>query len=231
MSASLEGRFHAWMVDVYHRVKAETGYNATYFLQMVSERGGVDAARRLLHSTAVSDGFTALWERRRLDLSVEALVLDEESTSSSPTTSGTSPAIDWLSMGTDPEPEALLAEAQRLLDGEHDLDCWPIATAILLRCALEISVERHLVARGDVTAGASMRSQLLALAARRGDDDLAAAAAIAWSDLSRAVHHHAYEVAPTVGELRHLGAVVASVAGGLAVATAAAGESPASGKA
>jgi hypothetical protein len=107
-------------------------------------------------------------------------------------------------MGTGPEPEVLLAAAQRLLDGEHDLDCWPIATAILLRCALEISVERHLVARGDVTAGATMRSQLLALAARRGDDDLAAAAAMAWGELSRAVHHHAYELAPTVGQLRRL---------------------------
>jgi hypothetical protein len=119
-------------------------------------------------------------------------------------------------MGTDPEPEALLAEAQRLLDGEHDLDCWPIAAAILLRCALEASVERHLVARGDVVAGASMRAQLLALAARRGGDrrdgDRAAeSAAVAWADLSRGVHHHAYELAPTLGELRRLQHVVRAV--------------------
>jgi hypothetical protein len=123
-------------------------------------------------------------------------------------------------MGTDPEPEALHAEAQRLLDGEHNLNCWPIAAAILLRCALEISVERHLVARGDVTVGASMRSQLLALAARPGDGDLAAAAAMAWGDLSRAVHHHAYELAPTVGKIRRLGTAVASVITELAGVTA-----------
>jgi len=78
VSAPLEGRFHARMVDIYRRAQAETGYNATYFLQMVSERGGVGAARHLLHSMTVSDGFTALWERHRLDLSVEALVLEAE---------------------------------------------------------------------------------------------------------------------------------------------------------
>ena len=42
-----------------------------------SDLGGLAAARRLLHTPTVSDGFTALWERGRLDLSVEALVLQE----------------------------------------------------------------------------------------------------------------------------------------------------------
>jgi hypothetical protein len=78
ISGSLDGRFHARMVDIYRRAKVETGYHATYFLQMVSGRGGVDAARHPLHSTTVSDGFAALWERHRLDLSVEALVPEEE---------------------------------------------------------------------------------------------------------------------------------------------------------
>lgn len=38
---------------------------------MVSEHGGLAAARMLLHSREVSEGFTALWERGRLDLTVE----------------------------------------------------------------------------------------------------------------------------------------------------------------
>ena len=44
---------------------------------MVSDRGGLATARYLLHASSVSEGFTALWERRRLDLTVEAVVLQE----------------------------------------------------------------------------------------------------------------------------------------------------------
>lgn len=73
-----EAAFHAAMVDVYRRAKNEVGYHATIFLRMVSERGGVAAARQLLHASNVSDGFTALWERKRLDLTMEALILRSE---------------------------------------------------------------------------------------------------------------------------------------------------------
>lgn len=65
------------MVGIYEDAKRETGYVATRFIQMVSESGGLAAARQLLHG-APSDGFTALWERGRLDLTVEALILDSE---------------------------------------------------------------------------------------------------------------------------------------------------------
>lgn len=41
---------------------------------MIAEYGGLATARKLLHSPSVSDGFAALWERGRLDLTVEALV-------------------------------------------------------------------------------------------------------------------------------------------------------------
>jgi hypothetical protein len=74
---SLEQAFHAAMVEVYQRAKREAGYHATYFIQMVSESGGLATARYLLHASGVSEGFTALWERRRLDLTVEAVVLQE----------------------------------------------------------------------------------------------------------------------------------------------------------
>jgi hypothetical protein len=68
--------FHEAMLDIYRRAKSEAGYNATRYLTMVSEQGGLEAARSLLHSAAVSEGYTALWERGRLDLTVEALVLE-----------------------------------------------------------------------------------------------------------------------------------------------------------
>ncbi len=44
---------------------------------MASEHGGVEAAKRLLHAPNVSEGFVTLWEKGRLDLSAEALVLQE----------------------------------------------------------------------------------------------------------------------------------------------------------
>jgi hypothetical protein len=43
---------------------------------MIAQHGAVGAARRLLGAPTVSDGFVLLWERQRLDLTVEALVLD-----------------------------------------------------------------------------------------------------------------------------------------------------------
>jgi hypothetical protein len=66
--------FHEAMVRLYERARDETGYNATRFLQMVSSRGGLAAARQLLGG-ATSNGFTTLWEKGRLDLSVEFHVL------------------------------------------------------------------------------------------------------------------------------------------------------------
>ena len=72
----LEREFAAAMRDIYLRAKSEAGYNATYFLQMLSELGPLETARRLVTSIQPSHGFTALWERHRLDLTVEARVLE-----------------------------------------------------------------------------------------------------------------------------------------------------------
>lgn len=73
----VEKAFHAAMVDIYRRAKSEAGYNANYFLQMLSTDGSVTTARRLVMSPKPSDGFTALWERNRLDLTVEAHILQD----------------------------------------------------------------------------------------------------------------------------------------------------------
>lgn len=71
-----EQAFTEAMVSLYTRAKQEAGYNASRFLAMVADQGGLSAARALLHASTVSDGYTALWSRQRLDLTVEALVLD-----------------------------------------------------------------------------------------------------------------------------------------------------------
>lgn len=69
--------FHTAMLDVYRRARKEAGYTASYFLRLVEDVGGPQAARTLLRAGSVSSGFTALWEKGRLDLSVEAVVLQD----------------------------------------------------------------------------------------------------------------------------------------------------------
>ena len=66
------------MLNVYERAKSEADYTASFFLGMISELGPLGTARKLLNAPAVSDGFANLWERGRLDLTVEALVLRPE---------------------------------------------------------------------------------------------------------------------------------------------------------
>ncbi|HEY2495603.1 MAG TPA: hypothetical protein VGK24_00930 [Candidatus Angelobacter sp.] len=74
----LEGQFHEEMLNIYRRAKSEAGYIAAIFLKMVVERGGLETAKYLLHTSEVSDGYTALWERKRLDLTVEAVILNSK---------------------------------------------------------------------------------------------------------------------------------------------------------
>ncbi|MCY2931268.1 MAG: hypothetical protein NTV86_17635 [Planctomycetota bacterium] len=70
--------FDLAMMDIYRRAHSEAKYNAARFHQMLLQHGGLETARLLLHAGTVSDGYTALWERKRLDLTVEALVLRPE---------------------------------------------------------------------------------------------------------------------------------------------------------
>ena len=69
--------FDAAVLALIDRCMTELHYNPRYFRTMVSQHGALGAVRKILHAPAVSDGFVALWERHRLDLSVEALVLDD----------------------------------------------------------------------------------------------------------------------------------------------------------
>lgn len=75
--SALGERFDRAMRELYDRARYEAGYTAGYFLSMLADLGALATARKLLRAPAVSDGFAALWERGRLDLTVEALVTDE----------------------------------------------------------------------------------------------------------------------------------------------------------
>ncbi len=64
------------MLNIYDAA-AKLGYRPKYFLRMVGEHGGVAAAKRLLSAPEAQSGLTTLWELERLDISIEALVVQE----------------------------------------------------------------------------------------------------------------------------------------------------------
>lgn len=64
------------MFNIYRRAKEEAGYTASVFLAMLTDQGGQQTARILINAAKPSDGYTALYERQRLDLTVEAMVLE-----------------------------------------------------------------------------------------------------------------------------------------------------------
>lgn len=76
MTENLEAKFHQEMVNIYHAA-ANLGYRPSYFLQMVTEHGGVAAAKRLLQAAQHQSGLTRLYELGRLDISAENLVLQD----------------------------------------------------------------------------------------------------------------------------------------------------------
>ncbi len=73
----LESAFHEAMLNVYHTARS-VGHDPTRFLQMVNEHGGVDAAKRLLRTPEIPYGLKKLGELGRLDISMEALVLEDQ---------------------------------------------------------------------------------------------------------------------------------------------------------
>jgi hypothetical protein len=75
--AGIEAQFDQIMFDVYRRAKDEAAYNATIFLQMLTDKGGLRTAKTLINSNKPSDGYTALYMRGRLDLTVEAVVTED----------------------------------------------------------------------------------------------------------------------------------------------------------
>jgi hypothetical protein len=101
-------------------------------------------------------------------------------------------------------PTEILAAARRLLDhtDARAAGVWSRAAALLARQAFEIGLDDHWRSRGVALDRLATRPQLICLSAYLPNRDVAARASHAWSALSRACHHHPYELAPTPGELR-----------------------------
>jgi len=108
-------------------------------------------------------------------------------------------------------PAASLAIAQQLLErpDAKTAGLWPRAAALLARQALEQSLDERWRAKGLALDQLSTQAQLICLASYL-DDPIATSLRQTWGALSSACHHHPYELAPTVEELRHLIAVTRS---------------------
>ena len=76
--SELEKKFDVAMFGIYRAAKDEVGYTATIFLGMLHDRGGIATAKTLINASKPSGGYTALYERGRLDLTVEAMVIENE---------------------------------------------------------------------------------------------------------------------------------------------------------
>lgn len=96
---ALERQFHQAMLQVGQSEQQQLGYYPIRFLDMVHRKGGLATAKQLLRTEHVSYGFLRLKELDRLDLTLEALVLQEQ----------------WSELFTDGE----LAIARRRLETCH----------------------------------------------------------------------------------------------------------------
>ena len=74
----LTKRFEYEMRQIYVKAGKECNYWPTRFLQLIDSQGAIVAARYLISKTGGTEGFTKLWELKRLDLSAEVLILQPE---------------------------------------------------------------------------------------------------------------------------------------------------------
>jgi hypothetical protein len=113
-------------------------------------------------------------------------------------------------------PTELLAAAQRLLDrpDAKAAAIWPRAAALLARQALEQGLDLFWRGKGLTLDTLATKPQLICLQAYLPNRELAARTNDAWSNLTRACHHHPYELGVGQDELKTL---LETVAGMLAV--------------
>jgi hypothetical protein len=94
--------------------------------------------------------------------------------------------------------------ARQLLDraSPETAGLWPRAAALLARQALEMAVDDYWTARSIPLSSCPTLQQLICLREYLDDEDLAGRVHHTWNALSRACHHHPYELAPSAAELQ-----------------------------
>jgi len=137
--------FRAALQDAIQECK-RIGYPPSGFVGMISSSSAFEAVRTLLAKTTPSDGFGTLWEKGRLDLTVEAMVLKPE----------------WRSFFTASE---IAIARKRLSDAKYQAPWDEHVEADSSAGSNEVeSLLRELaLADGDVPAGKRIRARLRTL--------------------------------------------------------------------
>lgn len=114
----------------------------------------------------------------------------------------------------------LLRAAQALLDEPVDdtATTWPSGAAVLIRQAIEDTLDVFWARRAPPMQRATMKEQWLALPAYLGRDPVVGRAEYAWATLSEACHQRGYDVGLTEAELRELHATAVALAKRVATA-------------
>lgn len=73
---ALEKKFDEELIKKCEIAQKECGYNPARFLQTVAKFGGVKTAKEIMRKGKVSDGFDKLQEAGRIELTMEAVVVD-----------------------------------------------------------------------------------------------------------------------------------------------------------
>ena len=117
--------------------------------------------------------------------------------------------------GDDDTPaRSLLSAASALIDrsgGPETGGVWPRAAVFLARQALEVTLKTYWSAVAPGVEECPERAQLLCLGRYLSDPPLAGRAHQVWAALSRASHHHPYDLSPTRDELHTWCETVAEV--------------------
>ena len=102
------------------------------------------------------------------------------------------------------KPSELLSVAEGLVTGGDTARTagWPRTAAALGRQAIEETLRQYWQLSEPGMERCSAHAQLLCLRVYLDNTGLVRATGAAWSDLSRACHHHPYELNPTAVELR-----------------------------
>lgn len=66
------------MLRIYKEADIQCNFKSAIFIGMLLNEGGLKTVKKLINKNNVTKGFIRLWECKRLDLSIEVLVLKDK---------------------------------------------------------------------------------------------------------------------------------------------------------